>query len=229
MKKALCWTLSLLGFATVVQAEDYYYGDFSGSSSAALHGAAPDIRPGSQVWTAKTDFKQDGSYTSTAANGRAYLPLTIEAGKIYTVSADVDVKTAATASSWLGLGFASSGGTTLAPLSGGIGTLYITKSGTLRGYSTNSVQIGTGLGTVGTNGNLKLVLTTYTDATPWNIDYYYNDTWKTNFNLTATLGSTISQVMIGGGGATAINGTFDQFKVSVGSAEIRRLKLFVVH
>ena len=125
MKKRILQTQTLLLCAmlfTFLSAEQalaqtiIYQDDFSGSSSANLHDTTPDTTTGGNKWLADTDplrdWKADGSIDngggSAAYNGYAFLPFTPEAGKVYTLSIDMNV----TPSSWFALGFMSTNNTT---------------------------------------------------------------------------------------------------------------------
>jgi hypothetical protein len=83
-----------------------YQDDFSGSGS--LNGAAPDVRPGAETWDA-TDWRADGTITAPATNlgSNAFLPFTPVAGKVYSLSLEVNPTTSTDPTTWFGLGFAS--------------------------------------------------------------------------------------------------------------------------
>jgi len=92
-----------LGLAMASAQTTIYSDDFSGSSATDLHAEAPDIRPGSETWSASTLWKSDGTVGSAPVGANAFLPFTPVAGRIYTLSATVDVTS--TSDDWLALGF----------------------------------------------------------------------------------------------------------------------------
>ncbi len=78
-----------------------YADDFSGSGS--LNGSSPDTAPGADTWTASSFWNADG--TKTANNtASAWLPFSPEAGKVYTLSADVNPDFSSS-TNWLSMGF----------------------------------------------------------------------------------------------------------------------------
>ena len=108
MKALACMlvlVIAVLSHATSASAAIIYSDDFSGSSGANLNGTAPDVRPGTQTWTAATAIKADGS-VSGVGHASAYLPFNPVAGNVYTMSVDVNV-TGGTGGNWFALGFAA--------------------------------------------------------------------------------------------------------------------------
>jgi hypothetical protein len=76
--------------------------------SGALHGAAPDTRPGSETWIASGQFAAAGSVTATPTlGGSATLAFTPVNGRTYTLDARFSATAAGTSNEWLALGFAS--------------------------------------------------------------------------------------------------------------------------
>jgi len=99
--------------ATVSTAPAWIYLEmFSGSGD--LNGADPDIRPGSETWTASL-WQQDGTiaYLGDRADS-AWLPFTPQSGRVYTLAATVDAVTTSVNSSgsWTALGFGNDSDTT---------------------------------------------------------------------------------------------------------------------
>lgn len=93
--------------------EVIYYDDFSGHLPGTnLHGTAPDTRPGSETWTAHTDWKADGSKVGTTDDRNAFLPFEPEAGAIYRLSMDLNPTAGSDNSDWFALGFTPSDGIT---------------------------------------------------------------------------------------------------------------------
>ena len=88
-----------------------YYDDFSGDSGANLRNTIPDITVSGNAWisASTTPWSADGSIaeSDTAINRTAYLAFTPEAGKVYTLS--LDMNPTGLKSGWFGLGFLGSG------------------------------------------------------------------------------------------------------------------------
>ncbi|MBN2181566.1 MAG: discoidin domain-containing protein [Sedimentisphaerales bacterium] len=87
-----------------------YFDDFSGTGP--LNGTAPDMRPGEQTWIASSVYNASGIVGRETPNGYTYqalLPFSPEAGKVYTLSLDVDPRDSADSTTWFALGFTSSG------------------------------------------------------------------------------------------------------------------------
>jgi hypothetical protein len=82
------------------------------SSSGDLNGLFPSAA-GARAWNAATNgaWTVDGSeaVANTTSSANAYLPFVPQAGKVYTLSADIEC----TAGSWIAIGFASSNNTTI--------------------------------------------------------------------------------------------------------------------
>ena len=100
-----------LALAAAAPAQTIYYDDFSGGSATDLGGTAPDIRPGTETWTANTILKADGT-KSTAAVAPAFLPFTPLPGTVYSLSMDVDVTAATNTDDWFAIGFSPTNDTT---------------------------------------------------------------------------------------------------------------------
>jgi len=85
---------------------------FSGSGD--LNGADPDIRPGSETWTASL-WQQDGTIADLNERAdSAWLPFTPQSGRVYSLAATVDaVASGGTRdASWTALGFGNASDTT---------------------------------------------------------------------------------------------------------------------
>jgi len=103
----------LVALCGVAAAEKIYVDDFSGSGSGLLNGTAPDTRPGSETWIARTDapaWYDDGTKTVNASSS-AWLPFTPTAGNLYTLSLDVNPDISGS-DDWFALGFSASNVTT---------------------------------------------------------------------------------------------------------------------
>ncbi len=102
--------VACLAVASMASAAVIYTDDFSGSSPTLLNGTAPDVRPGGQTWTARTDaslWYADGSKT-TNGSSHAWLPFVPYAGNRYTLSLDVNPNYVVNNSDWFALGFSAS-------------------------------------------------------------------------------------------------------------------------
>ena len=115
MTTSKAWLVCLaLGLAIaccgLARADIIYSDDFDGSSAADLHGTAPDTRPGAQTWMAATQWKADGS-KSTSANANAWLPFMPVAGNRYYLSLDVNPDISGSAD-WFAIGFSNGSSTT---------------------------------------------------------------------------------------------------------------------
>jgi len=118
-KLLLSAIVSVVGLAlNPVNASTIYQHSFSGSSTTNLNGVTPDTTTGGNTWLADTnalrDWKADGSIDNGGGtadhNGYAFLPFSPEAGKIYTLSIDMNMTPGN--SSWFALGFMSTNNTT---------------------------------------------------------------------------------------------------------------------
>ena len=123
MKKTLLTALTGLAFAAgTAQAETIIYqDDFDNNiegtpTTGDLNGTTPDTTTGGNTWLADTNalrnWEADGSIDNGANsannNGYAFLPFSPEAGKIYTLSIDMNM----TSGEWFALGFMSTNNTT---------------------------------------------------------------------------------------------------------------------
>ncbi len=83
------------------------YSDAMTNSPGALNGRTPDTTDtGSATWTAATVWNTDGTEATAANTGLAFLPFTPQAGRIYTLSADIE-NFDTTGNNWTALGFAN--------------------------------------------------------------------------------------------------------------------------
>ena len=117
--------LFALPSATLAEIVTLYEDDFSGSTSSNLLGTVTDVGDG--IWTsggASASFKADGSVVTNTAGSGVWLPVSIEQGNVYTLSADVDL----TAGSWITLGYAQYGSDAAFWGSGGYGTVAVNSS-----------------------------------------------------------------------------------------------------
>src|SRR5690348_7440849 len=82
-----------------------YQDSFSGSGN--LNGAAPDVRPGAETWVAE-DWQANGTITApaTSIGSNSFLPFIPAAGKVYSLSLEVNPTTATDPTTWFAMGFA---------------------------------------------------------------------------------------------------------------------------
>lgn len=95
----------VLAISLPAQATTIYQDDFSGTSSDNLNGTTPDTSPGGETWAGdNSDFNADGSVVGIGTAG-VWLPFVPEfgVGKIYTLSADINMTSGG--SNKLSLGF----------------------------------------------------------------------------------------------------------------------------
>ena len=102
--------LLVIACGAVTEGAVIYADDFDGLSTNDLHGTAPDTRPGSETWTAATQWKADGSKIANA-NANAWLPFIPSPGQRYHLSLDVDPDVSGS-SDWFSIGFSNGNATT---------------------------------------------------------------------------------------------------------------------
>ena len=196
-----------------------YQDDFSGSSSTDLNGTTPDTTTGGNTWLADIDplrdWKADGSIDNGAANanrnGYAFLPFTPEAGKVYTLSIDMNV----TPSSWFALGFMSDNDTTSGGFyqeSTGDGSPWMLLRGNgTAGKSYAGPSTGGGANLPSRDGNtVSIVLDT--TGTDW-VATFKNGSASNSYTYTATdISDDINYV--GFGRHTTAIGSVDNFSLT---------------
>jgi hypothetical protein len=156
MKSLLSSSLLFSAAATGLAATTIYSDDFSGVAGADLTGSAPDIRPGSQTWTANLGFDFTGSNgTNTVAGSvsrAAYLPFVPQSGFVYELSVTMAFATTGSQSRSLQMGFFSSGtpGLTTAITSGANGpAIFLRQVGTYEARAVSNTSLPGFTGTVG--------------------------------------------------------------------------------
>jgi hypothetical protein len=95
ISRGFCSLLFLLTGCIANATTTLIHDSLDGSPADALEGRIPDKADKSAVWTAAAGFQADGSY-SVVANSSAWLPMKIEKGKRYRLSADVSIRSADT-------------------------------------------------------------------------------------------------------------------------------------
>jgi hypothetical protein len=218
MKKALisAATLSALALAASAQAAAIFQDDFNGTVGNTINGTAPDVRPGTETWTAATTTTfVTGDYASmTSASQAAFLSWTPAAGNIYELSVDVIFNTTTGGIATLGffdnnisttkapntataintpwLGLRNTGGALLRDLTGAAGTGFAEQT-TASGTTTIKVSDSP---LVWKWNTIKLVLDT--TATNWTITGYVPNA----SNVLVQVGTT--QTYTGNGGLNAV-------------------------
>jgi len=203
-----------------------YYDNFSGQSTDGLNGAAPDIRPGTETWTSNDRYKADGSFSfisPDSTSGRAYLPVTIEAGKIYSLELTGTLTPGGTASQSIGVAFTSDRGdisNNLLSSARMMAAIILRNSGSVEAFAnpnngSSHTALKTSAGNSLSDATLRVVLSTYTDDTKWKADYYINDMLLDTYTWEVAP-TTIMRVAISTGTSNGnLAGTFDEFKLTV--------------
>jgi hypothetical protein len=110
-KTHIILTLSLLaaGIVPATATTVIYQDDFSGTAATGIHGSVPDVRPGSQTWSAHagvTFGPSGGAFIAASSTSRnAYLPFTPEAGHLYDLRVTVAFATTSTQTRSMQMGF----------------------------------------------------------------------------------------------------------------------------
>lgn len=206
------FSVAMVASATVVT---NYYDDFSGSSGSLLLGAAPDISVTTSNWTAHSNIKADGSFSINGTlNYSAYVPLTVVAGQTYTLEMNVNLLAASASTRNICLGFGNANSVTSVSWSANarnVAAISLTYAGTVNTYvdggiSSLSAYAG---GSTYTNAALKIVLSTYADATPWTAEYFRDGI--SMGSIAVANGSLIDRVGFSSGQVT---GTVDNFTLT---------------
>jgi hypothetical protein len=209
-----------------------YYDTFSGQSTDGLNGSAPDIRPDTETWTSNEKYKADGSFSfsSESTSARAWLPVTIEAGKIYSLELTGTLTPGGTSSQSIGVAFTSDRGdvgNNLLTSARMIAAIILRNNGEAAAFanannSSTLITLASSPGNSISNARIRAVLSTYTDDTKWKADYYINDmlldtyTWE----VAPTM---IARVAISTGTSSGnLAGTFDEFKLTAVSPSLIR-------
>lgn len=85
-----------------------YEHHFTGSSADSLNGVTPDTTINTNVWTANSAWRADGSVSTGDTARGAFLPFSPQGGLIYTLEATLI--SAGTGNTWLGVGFTGNDG-----------------------------------------------------------------------------------------------------------------------
>lgn len=215
-------------------AEILYQDDFSGSSTVSLNTQTPDVTmngnkwvsAGSQPWYADGHIDLESGWVRTA-----YLAFTPSAGKVYTLS--VDINPLGNTTGWIGFGFCGTGvnaGASLATDATGASPWAFmqadrAKAGTYPGIA---LLGGVGKYPVDFPGsdwtgvvNMKIVLDTTGDS--WTASWYVNNVNVRTYTYTGG-NPAISNVAFSRNGATAA--IIEKFELSEGSPKTLSLVTF---
>ena len=206
---------STLGQTTVV----LYAEDFGGSSTADLHGTAPDTRPDSETWitaTGASAWQADGSI-SNGGSANALLPFTPESGYVYTLQASLNPNAPTNSDDWFAIGFARNANVTT-----GFQLLETTAwmLGRVRRDSNGDIQTFLGPDTAsGTNhssavGTLGFKVVLDTTGSQWTAEWFLNDSSLRSVAFSSQ--PTINYVGLGRLGSAV--GSFSSFSLSATSA-----------
>jgi hypothetical protein len=125
--------IGLIAIASSIQAAVIYFDPLDGSDST-LTGTAPADRTGgvgTATWSANAGgvFQADGDVVvDVGQNAAVWLPVTLEVGKIYTLSANINTTSGnGNVLNWIALSFAQSNGDNVfnAPSVAGYGTMFV--------------------------------------------------------------------------------------------------------
>lgn len=206
-------------FVATSQVTTLYSDDFSGLLSVELGGTTPDTTIGTNTWfnangDNSSSFQADGSVVAGSAASGIWLPVDINAGNIYTLSADVDLTS--TGSTWISLGYAQFASDAAFGGSGGYGTVIV---------NPGSVRPFAGLGTAGGGGfytaagfapqQLSIVLdASDANSANWTMEFFEN-----GVSLEGPVTTTGDFGNINNIGFTTVNGTatgtIDNFSFTV--------------
>ncbi|MDY0164989.1 MAG: PEP-CTERM sorting domain-containing protein [Thermoguttaceae bacterium] len=188
---------------------------FNRGSQAApllLSGSAPDVRPGTETWSAPTSgtylFRTDGNML-TAGGGKAVLPFSPTVPGLYTLQVTADPADNGVDADWISLGFASS--TSGNPWDN-IGPWMV-----MRGNGKVTTF------TTGTAGRVDVIDSGHTDARPvaivldttsplWSVEWFVDGESKRTHSFTAN--PTINYVQLGANIDITKMGAFDNFSLS---------------
>ncbi len=208
-----------------------YRDGFAGTASTPLNGTAPGVGPAGAKWTAGPGWMANGSQTSSGAgNSNAYLPCTVAAGHIYTLSAGLNPGNVF--GGWFGLGFVSANpptGATYWFAGSGGGYLnpgpWLQVTGERGDAKGNEGQYSPGPGHSGgytafptTSGVQDVSIVLNTTATPWTFRVF--DNGKAASPVVALKSKPkIIGVALGDNGNPMANGTVSHFSLTVKTPE----------
>ena len=175
--------ISSLVLAVSAQATVIFQENFDGDNTTNLNGTAPDVRPGSQVWTSSSTvvLRTDGSIATTGG-ASAWLPYTFASNQAYTLTTVVDIAYNGNSTAPIGIGFTSNGPLSGAAVnladSGDYGIFQVRRDGSwafFEGDDNNSTATAAGSGLFTTNrDNYEIKLVLDTSAAAWTLAGYLN-------------------------------------------------------
>lgn len=102
--------LGAIACAASLSAAVVYSDDFS-NPAGSLNGNAPDVRPGSETWSAAANYNYSGAGVLSVGGGfatMATLPFTPVAGNVYVATIQISIPNTST-TDWVGIGFYTNG------------------------------------------------------------------------------------------------------------------------
>lgn len=178
---AVSGALFCSAMASSVSAATVFNETFDGDNTTNINGIAPDVRPGSEVWTASTAtiLRTDGSISATAG-ASAWLPFNVQSGYIYTLTVTALVQYNSGSAAQFGIGFTADSPLSAAAVnlaaSGDYAILQTRRNGSwgfYEGPTNNGTATAGGTGLFAANQSsyeIKLVLDT--SAANWTVAGY---------------------------------------------------------
>ncbi len=197
-----------------------------------LNGSAPDtVNAYHATWLSlagPTNIITDGSEAAitNVFNGPPYpdsfLPLIIETGHVYTVTASIFVNTNYGAN-WMWLGDAIAPGFNVDANNGSVGVAWMLQRST-NGPPSSGFEAFAGPGTASFSPNItnsvagfvtnSIVLNTATNPTQWNVSWYTNGVYATNYTFTSIpTANNGTRIQFVGFGASGADGYVQNFSV----------------
>jgi len=157
--------------------------DFDGAGTEALNGKAPDVRPGGEVWDAKestplaeADPRADGTFTG-GSRRTGNLPVQIEDGNVYTLSATMRITNPDPASQDFGGISFNTDQTVATHLQSDFALLLIRRNGAAEAVSAGggeTIEIPAGTYDLDRAEGHELVIVLDTTQSPWTAEYKVN-------------------------------------------------------
>ncbi|MDA8378941.1 MAG: hypothetical protein M0Z50_18265 [Planctomycetia bacterium] len=223
-------TLAVAAIAAVAgtsSATVIFQDNFTGNATTPLNGAAPTTGPAGATWVAGSGWYDNGTETSSGAgNSNAYLPYTVTAGNVYTLSAGLNPNNVF--GGWFGLGFISNTPSTgvnywFAGSGGGYLNAgpWLSVTGTRGDTSGNEGLYNPGPGHSGgytafatTSGVQNVSIVLNTTAASWTFQVFNNNS---SVGPVVSLASNpnIVGVALGDNGSPMANGAVSDFSLTV--------------
>ncbi|MGN6641652.1 MAG: hypothetical protein ACTHKU_01475, partial [Verrucomicrobiota bacterium] len=217
----LSLALTVLPVAVNAQITTNLYDSFTGTGTS-LNGVVPDVRSGSQTWTAAPVCTEAGVLNGTT--GSAMLPVSLTTNKIYTMSMDYTYNGNGSVAGWLGFGFstlASTATTTATRFNGntvpGFSWLAYFQNDTISGWggpkTGAAIFTGAGAFTHGVTHKLTIILNTTGNGSSMTSDFQVDGVSISGGPQTVTL--TVSALAYAGfcnyGDSSLTGSTVDNF------------------